>query len=140
MPRSPFANQESTKGISKDCCFPEVNGIVHMDFEYRNKQVVLDLPVYEGVFIHDAYRGKDGETLAHSAKGIGQKALVTGIYRETWTDDAADDRAITVHFLKQIDRAIKANLLYVDTVFGFKFIFYEKKKQQAQGRLNDLDL
>lgn len=133
MPRLPFAQEDNQS--SKDCYFSAIRGIVHMDFTYRGKHIVVDLPVHEGVFLHDAYKGKDGVTLAHSSKGIGQKALVTGIYTETWTDEAADGRAITVHYLKQIEEAIRAKLQYVETVFGLKFIDYGKKKEQAEGRL-----
>lgn len=124
---------------SKAACFPKINGIVRGEFKYNNKMYSFELPVYKGVYIHDAYRGREGK-LGYSIRGVTQEYLVTGIWKDA-KGQGEENRAITVCYLNQINEAIKNKDTYIQTVFGFKFIDYPKdSKSEGPGATIDLPL
>ena len=107
-----------------------IKGIVQGEFEFRDKNCTFTLPVHPDVYIHDAYEGKDG-TLGYCLRGIKHEYLLSGIWKDV-EGQAEKNRVITIHYLKEIEQAIRERKTYVHTVFGFKYIFYPKSMRKEK--------
>lgn len=114
---------------SKAACYPVQNGIVQGTYMFRGKEYSFEFHVRQNLYIHDAYEGKDG-SLSYSLRGISHEYLLSGIWKEVRGEQAKRNRVVTIGFLKQIERAIEAQQTYVSTVFGLKYIYYPKRKEE----------
>lgn len=118
-------------------CFPCVKGIVRISFTDGDRKYEDSFPALPGVFVHDAYRGKTGK-LAHLIKGIGFEVMVKNVFKDVFTEEAANNRLITFCYLRQLKKAIENNETYVETCMGLKFIDYGKKRNVSSSL--DIDL
>lgn len=126
----------STKS-SNARCFPCTKGVVRISFTDGDRKYEDTFPAHPGVFVHDAYKGKTGK-MAHLIKGIGYEVMVKNVFKEVFTEDAANNRLITFCYLRQLKKAIENQAAYVETCMGLKFIEYGKKRSVSSSL--DIDL
>lgn len=122
-----FTSLESFSGGSSKTTsstfFPVVNGKVTV--EIGEKEVTFN--VYSDLSICDALELSNGSKV-HILCGQSQEYLVTHIFKKVMTKELADSRAATLKYLWQIQQAVEAGELWVQTIFGLKFLSWRKSK------------
>ena len=125
-----FVRNDSRK--DSQTCFPVINGEVHVLVKNLQGQVVMDetLKVYPRLRIVDAFETDKG--MFHALTGQRQEHYAKNIFVNVYKREFANARKATVIFLKQIQKAIEANESYVQTIFGLKFLDFEKEELKPE--------
>lgn len=125
-----FNKSDSRK--DSQTCFPVINGEVHVLIKNSLNQVVMDetLKVYPRLRIVDAFETDKG--VFHALTGQRQEHYAKNIFKNVYKREFANARKATVLFLKQIQEAVEANELYVQTIFGLKFLDFEKEELRPE--------
>lgn len=118
-------------------CFPVKDGQVHVFIKNTMNQVVVDktLKVYPRLRIVDAFENDKGKF--HALTGQRQEFLVKNIFKNVYKREFSNARMATIMFLEQIQKGVEAQESYVETIFGLKFLDFEKEELKP---VTDCDL
>lgn len=129
-----FVHKRSSDSQS---CFPVKDGQVHVFIKNTMNQVVVDktLKVYPRLRIVDAFENDKGRF--HALTGQRQEFLVKNIFKNVYKREFSNARMATILFLEQIQKGVEAQEDYVETIFGLKFLDFEKEELKP---VTDCDL
>lgn len=106
----------STTSAEKSIYIPIIDGVLKTSFNEVNWEI-KDFP---DLFVSDALI-MDG-TYVHALKGQKFSYILSGIVKDTYTEDTANAKLATLVFCSQISEGMAQGAKYIETIFGLKYL------------------